>query len=168
MEDFLCDMLDELPEEKKNIYMSLSDCKSECNEKTELGKIFFPSNCRNWTFYTIFFSFSGIWRTNNFALGISNSKCSNGIFPTIARFNHSCVPNSEFAWNEKKQVQEVRALRKIENGEEITLCYFTSKWQLESAEVRKNYLFQSYGFYCDCKSCSLTGDFWLFSYNPRK
>ena len=41
MEDFLCDMLDELPEEKKNIYMSLSDCKSECNEKTELGKIFF-------------------------------------------------------------------------------------------------------------------------------
>jgi len=135
VEDFLCDMLDELPEEKKNIYMSLSDCKSECNEKTELG----------------------IWRTNNFALGISNSKCSNGIFPTIARFNHSCVPNSEFAWNEKKQVQEVRALRKIETGEEITLCYFTSKWQLESAEVRKNYLFQSYGFYCDCKSCSLTG-----------
>ena len=42
VEDFLCDMLDELPEEKKNIYMSLSDCKSECNEKTELGKIFFP------------------------------------------------------------------------------------------------------------------------------
>ena len=109
------------------------------------------------------FSFSGIWRTNNFALGISNSKCSNGIFPTIARFNHSCVPNSEFAWNEKKQVQEVRALRKIETGEEITLCYFTSKWQLESAEVRKNYLFQSYGFYCDCKSCSLTGDFWPFT-----
>ena len=40
VEDFLCDMLDELPEEKKNIYMSLSDCKSECEEKTELGNFF--------------------------------------------------------------------------------------------------------------------------------
>ena len=41
--------MDELSEEKRQIFMSLSDCKVDENEeeKTELG----------------------IWRTNNFALG---------------------------------------------------------------------------------------------------
>ena len=104
------------------------------------------------------FDFLGIWRTNNFALGPSHSKCSNGVFPTIARFNHSCIPNAEFSWSEKRGRQEVRAIKSIEIGEEISLCYFTSKWQLESAEVRRDYLFDHYGFRCDCKACSLTGD----------
>ena len=137
LEEHLCDIIEDLPPDKKDIYMSLSDCKSEdYEEKTEMG----------------------IWRTNNFALGPSHSKCSNGVFPTIARFNHSCIPNAEFSWSEKRGRQEVRAIKSIEIGEEISLCYFTSKWQLESAEVRREYLFDHYGFRCDCKACTLTGD----------
>ena len=67
----------------------------------------------------------GIWRTNNFALGTSGSKSDNGLFLRISRFNHSCVPTAEFVWNEKKRLQEIRAIRNIKKGEEITICYFT-------------------------------------------
>ena len=138
LEDTLCRFLDELSEDKRRLFMSLSDCKAkEDEEKTELG----------------------IWRTNNFALGRTHSKCSNGIFPTIARFNHSCVPSAEFTWNEKKERQEIRAIRNILAQEEITLCYFTSKWQLESAEMRRDYLNDFYGFLCQCQACVLSGIF---------
>ena len=51
LEEILCQFLDQLSEEKRQLFMSLSDCKVDENEeeKTELG----------------------IWRTNNFALGES-------------------------------------------------------------------------------------------------
>lgn len=134
--EILCQFLDELPEEKRQLFMSLSDCKVDENEeeKTELG----------------------IWRTNNFALGRTTSKSSNGIFPTIARFNHSCIPSAEFGWNEKAGRQEIRAIRNIKAQEEISLCYFTSQWQLENVDVRRQYLQESYGFFCTCQACILT------------
>ena len=49
LDEILCQFVDQLSEEKRQIFMSLSDCKVDENEeeKTELG----------------------IWRTNNFALG---------------------------------------------------------------------------------------------------
>ena len=68
----------------------------------------------------------GIWRTNNFALGQSGSKCDNGLFLRISRFNHSCVPLAEFVWNAEKRLQEIRAIRNIPAQTEITICYFTS------------------------------------------
>ena len=67
----------------------------------------------------------GIWRTNNFALGQSGSRSNNGLFLKISRFNHSCVPVAEFVWNEEKKQQEIRAIRRIVKGSEITICYFT-------------------------------------------
>lgn len=138
LDEILCQFVDQLSEEKRQIFMSLSDCKVDENEeeKTELG----------------------IWRTNNFALGRTHSKCSNGIFPTIARFNHSCIPSAEFGWNEKTGRQEIRAIRIIKAQEEISLCYFTSQWQLEDVDVRRQYLQESYGFYCACQACILTDD----------
>ena len=67
----------------------------------------------------------GIWRTNNFALGPSSPKCDNGLFLKISRFNHSCVPYAEFVWNEDRKLQEIRAIRTIPRGAEITISYFT-------------------------------------------
>ena len=136
LEETLSRILDSLPEDKRCLFMSLSDCKvGEDEEKTELG----------------------IWRTNNFALGPTHSKCSNGVFATIARFNHSCLPSAEFVWNEGEGKQEVRAIRDIKVGEEISLCYFTSCIQLKHAEQRKQYLLEHYGFECNCLACSYTG-----------
>ena len=128
--------LDNLPDDKVDLFYKLSDCKvAEGEEPTELG----------------------IWRTNNFALGRSNNKSKNGIFPSLSRFNHSCVPSAEFRWNEKLFQQEIRAIRDIVPGEEITLCYFTVEVMEQSKVDRQKYLEGHYGFTCDCQACSLEG-----------
>jgi len=100
----------------------------------------------------------GIWRTNNFALGPSGPRSDNGLFLKISRFNHSCVPYAEFMWNEEKRMQEIRAIRDIPEGEEITICYFTLLVGARSQKERKEYLLSHYGFPCDCVACSLEGE----------
>jgi len=100
----------------------------------------------------------GIWRTNNFALGPSGPRSDNGLFLKISRFNHSCVPYAEFMWNEEKRQQEIRAIRDIPEGEEITICYFTLLVGARSQKERKEYLQSHYGFPCDCVACSLEGE----------
>ena len=42
---------------------------------------------------------------------------------SLCRMNHSCRPNTEFHWSEEHGVEEVRAARGIEEGEELTDCY---------------------------------------------
>ena len=129
-------LLNELTDEQEDQFYSLSDCKvGHGEEATEMG----------------------IWRTNNFALGRSHSKCSNGIFPKLSRFNHSCVPNSEFRWNDKLNRQEIRAIRSIEIGQEICLCYFTTSVLSSCKAERQEYLESRYGFVCDCEACRLSG-----------
>jgi len=100
----------------------------------------------------------GIWRTNNFALGPSSPKCDNGLFLRISRFNHSCVPCGEFVWNEEKKVQEIRAVRNIPMGAEITICYFTKLLAVKSQKERRETMLEQYGFECDCPACTLTGE----------
>ena len=41
----------------------------------------------------------------------------------LCRMNHSCRPNTEFHWSEERGVEEVRAAREIQEGEELTDCY---------------------------------------------
>ena len=102
--EFLSKAIRDLPSEQRKKFFQLHDSKvGEHEEKT----------------------IDGIWRTNNFALGQSGSKSDNGLFLRISRFNHSCVPVAEFVWNEEKKLQEIRAIRNIKRGTEITICYFT-------------------------------------------
>jgi len=100
----------------------------------------------------------GIWRTNNFALGPSSPKCDNGLFLRISRFNHSCVPYAEFVWNEDRKVQEIRAVRHIPRGAEITISYFTKLLAVKSQRERRTAMLEQYGFECDCQACTLTGE----------
>lgn len=39
------------------------------------------------------------------------------VFELASRFNHSCVPNACFAWNEKLGVETIYAIKEIEPGE---------------------------------------------------
>jgi len=103
-------------------------------------------------------SIDGIWRTNNFALGGSGSKSNNALFYEISRFNHSCVPYAEFFWNECLKKQELRAIRYIPDGCEITISYFTSEVGSLGKKERLEYLESHYGFPCDCPACSLDGE----------
>ena len=103
--DFLERALRDMSKDQKRDFFSLHDSKVAENEEKTVD---------------------GIWRTNNFALGQSGSKCDNGLFLRISRFNHSCVPLAEFVWNAEKRLQEIRAIRNIPARTEITICYFTS------------------------------------------
>lgn len=72
-----------------------------------------------------------------------------GIFPTAARFNHSCTPNASFNWNENVQRETIHIIHDVKAGGEITLSYcdLTHEKTLRSWELKH------YGFSCDCPAC---------------
>jgi hypothetical protein len=39
------------------------------------------------------------------------------VFERASRFNHCCLPNACFAWNEKLGVETIYAIKEIESGE---------------------------------------------------
>lgn len=77
--------------------------------------------------------------SNGFAIGDTTT----AILEMGSRFNHSCVPNTQFQWNAEKGMMEYRAGRKILEGEEITIDY----------GHKRGHLKRYYGFECDCGSC---------------
>ncbi|KXT18123.1 hypothetical protein AC579_4541 [Pseudocercospora musae] len=93
--------------------------------------------------------FSNIVRSNGYPLG-PNSDIG-GIFPLVSRVNHSCLPNAQHAYNERKGKMLVHIIRPVPSGEEITLSYIpggpSSQRQME---LKQNFLFT-----CTCELCSL-------------
>ncbi|KAI0044065.1 SET domain-containing protein [Auriscalpium vulgare] len=75
-----------------------------------------------------------------------------GVFNDISRINHSCVPNAVFRWDGDSLTFEIRALRPIAPGEEVTLSYVHA---CALYDERRSDLQQRYGFTCTCSSCSL-------------
>ena len=50
-----------------------------------------------------------------------------GLYPKIARINHSCAPNSIWTWvasDRSRRKKEVRACRHIRKGEEVKMRRF--------------------------------------------
>ena len=78
----------------------------------------------------------------------------NGVCLKMSRFNHSCRPNAQYFWNEDTNTRDMRTLRKIKQGEEITVSYIGSL--LFSREKRYAYLKDTYNFDCRCEACDLT------------
>lgn len=62
----------------------------------------------------------------------------------------SCAPNALFRWNQEMFAAEVRALRPIARGEEVTMCYVP---ELEGYFSRQARLRDAYGFTCTCELC---------------
>lgn len=86
-----------------------------------------------------------IFRTNAY-----NSGTAIGLFPKIARINHSCRPNSSYYWSDKLNKRIVYATRKIARGEEIFVSYIPL---LLTQEQRQKHL-DRYGFKCTCEACA--------------
>ncbi|PQE03308.1 SET domain-containing 5 protein [Rutstroemia sp. NJR-2017a BBW] len=84
-----------------------------------------------------------IYRSILYSNGFGVGKTATGVFETASRFNHSCVPNARFGWDEERGRMVYVSKRKIERGEEITVNYGMSKTGL------KRY----YGFECGCERC---------------
>jgi len=53
----------------------------------------------------------------------------------IARVNHSCKPNAATIYDETARVAILFALDNIEPGEEISICYYSPFFKLESNQV---------------------------------
>ena len=85
-----------------------------------------------------------IYKTNAF---------DNGVCLKMSRFNHSCRPNAQWFWNDDTSSQDLRALRKIRQGEEITLSYIPN---MVSWAARRAKLKGSFNFDCSCEACDVT------------
>ncbi|KAH7351279.1 hypothetical protein BKA65DRAFT_255386 [Rhexocercosporidium sp. MPI-PUGE-AT-0058] len=86
-----------------------------------------------------------IFRSNAYNTGTSHI----GLFPLIARINHSCRPNAVNYWSERLGKRVIYAGRDIAVGEEITVAYIPL---LKSTKERQQRLGQ-YGFVCGCEAC---------------
>lgn len=79
-------------------------------------------------------------------------ECEKGaaVFEIAARFNHSCIPNAYFSWNEAKFEERIFAIRNIEEREEITLSYCDPFYE----SSQRKWELQHYGFTCACPACT--------------
>lgn len=72
-----------------------------------------------------------------------------GVFPSAARFNHSCSPNAHQSFDEHGCVT-VDTVRLVRKGEELTIPYVDTRLPREErrAKLRKNFAFE-----CACARC---------------
>ena len=87
-----------------------------------------------------------IFRTNAF---------HNGVCLDMSRFNHSCHPNAQHFWNDDAKTRDLRALRGIEDGEELTVSY-SNGLDLISRKERRARMKEAFNFDCLCDACDLT------------
>lgn len=112
-------------------------------------KIFIPSLFTLREHLTIL----SIFRTNAFSLG-GTTGIHQAIFASVARLNHSCVPNSQGNFHEVLGSFNVHATRDILADEELTISYLPEHGAVQA--VRQKSLADGYGFPCDCPACDLS------------
>ncbi|KAG7001904.1 hypothetical protein G7Y79_00030g064370 [Physcia stellaris] len=117
-------------------------------EREAFGKLGNPEMDNSTRFYTYGFNMPKV--------GPSTHSRS-GVFLHAARFNHSCMPNAFWTWNEQAGTNDkgrltVNATRDIATGEEITFDY-TMLDKFESRADRVATLEKDYGFVCSCPAC---------------
>ena len=73
------------------------------------------------------------------------------------RVNHSCCANASCAWedetNEESNCYELRAIAKIEIGEEICINYQSISLFMKNLQTRQDCLLVEWGFKCACVIC---------------
>ncbi|CAE7619606.1 set5 [Symbiodinium sp. CCMP2456] len=90
----------------------------------------------------------GILDTNCFQKGLGSE--DRVLCPTLARFNHSCVPNCQHVWDSDAAVMRILASTEVVAGEELSVDYIDVR---QSREQRQALLSRKYGFKCTCASC---------------
>ena len=92
---------------------------------------------------------------NNDISGADDSKC---LFLTLALLNHSCAPNTAWARaGDNVRQLELRAIRDIEVGEEVTVNYISVEGRYSDTAARQTRLRAGWDFTCVCRLCE-TGE----------
>jgi len=95
---------------------------------------------------------------NGFSLdGSKEGKRGTGVFYNAAMFSHSCTPNSIFEYSEEKRIIEIRAVKDVKKGDELTIAYFEGSMLFTQ---RYKYARDQYLFMCRCELCSLQAPLW--------
>lgn len=76
-----------------------------------------------------------------------------GLYRLQSGVNHSCEPNAQVTFPNNNNRLVLQALRNIEPGEEITICYLDECMQSRSRHTRRKYLLENYLFTCTCTKC---------------
>ena len=93
-----------------------------------------------------------IYAKNNF---------QNGLSIKTSRLNHSCKPNAVNSANAvNSEFNEVRAIRNIKAGQEITISYKEGPglFGLWTTQNRQEILLETWGFACICEFCQESND----------
>ncbi|KZT40148.1 SET domain-containing protein [Sistotremastrum suecicum HHB10207 ss-3] len=142
MEKYIKDALDRLPDALAAKYRALFDCHTgtECAEGDGSGNS------------TLF----GIFRTNAFRVDTlydSEPTDDNGLYCAVgentSRINHSCRPNALVSFHLDAFSFQVRAIRQIEEGEEIVIPYC----DIMLPHKKRDAIFRNFHFECVCQSC---------------
>lgn len=76
------------------------------------------------------------------------------IYRMGSRFNHSCQPNCEIEDGSDVEETYLRIHRNIQEGEEMVVTYLSDEIMAADLTARRNYLFESWGFHCECVKCT--------------
>ena len=79
-----------------------------------------------------------------------NNSFAGGLLLTCARMNHSCLPAVQMSSDDEEET-EVRALRDILAGEEITVSYLRTS-ALQGRDERVAKLLAGWSFQCCCQA----------------
>merc|ERR1719323_1068263 len=90
----------------------------------------------------------------NFIQTYVSNAFSDGLWPDLARVNHSCFPNAEVVKRARERLLVV--VRPVERGEEVTHSYLRS---LVGRDARREVLERRWGFFCVCTLCCLPQSF---------
>ncbi|KAK8102749.1 SET domain-containing protein [Apiospora sp. TS-2023a] len=119
------------------------------------------------------YPYYSIATTNEVALSGAQDGAS-GLFLRWSRFNHACTPSAYWAWNDndgtssskgRRGVLTVHAIRRLNPGDEISICYFENR--VMPHDDRERYLAEVYCFACDCALCSLAPGPWRDDVDER-
>ena len=89
--------------------------------------------------------------TNAFDIFFDDPKAPAGLFLTMSRLNHSCVPNADHFYDDKSGCKSVVANRDIDAGAEITIAYIDHC----KPRVQRQVELRTWGFVGQCAACDV-------------
>ncbi|PVI04630.1 SET domain-containing protein [Periconia macrospinosa] len=97
-----------------------------------------------------------ILKTNSFGCIFPDGSEGEGdgylcLFPLVSRINHACRPNANAKFMPRSLLMEIKALRDIQPGEEISISY--GRIDLKHAE-RQDLYQKGWHFTCTCSLCT--------------
>lgn len=138
-------------------FLADGDVCAATSESVEVGPslIIAPHRRRTggiWLSESYFNRIAAACQCNSFGVFSPADSCiASGLYPEASFFNHSCAPNLCRVMRPGR-VACFYALRPIEKGEGLTICY-TEVAENNTAE-RRRLLLDGYRFFCHCPRCS--------------